>query len=190
MGELSANGIFDEYTGSISLDIDSGYILKGAFSTGVKITVTSLTELPVIELDPITTQLYMQSDLTGTASLGLLAATVSGDASLRGDLQLSYCSDCQGSFPLDGYEQAGDSSFYFSRDIGYNLDTAIGLSAGMPGVVVQAGAGIKIKDDDAFDDSPPMIQLPNVQALLDSIKFSPQAAVGESIYSLGLFHSY
>ena len=125
----------------------------------------------------------MQSDLSGTASLGLLTATVLGDASLQGEFKLGYCPFCEGTFPLDdSYEQAGDSSFYFSRLIGYNLNGALELSAGIPGVVVGAGVGIGIEDDDVFDDSPPVIQLPNTQALLDSIKFSPQTAVGKPTF--------
>ena len=156
--------------------------MKGAFSAGIKVTVTSLSEASVIELDPITTQLYMQSDLTGTANLGLLTATVSGDASLRGEFKLGYCPFCEGVFPLDdSYEQARYSSFYFSRLIGYNLTGALELSQGIPGVVVGAGAGILgIEDGDVYGDSPPMIQLPN--ALLDSIKFSPQTAVGKPTF--------
>jgi hypothetical protein len=36
---------------------------------------------------------------------------------------------------------------------------------------------MSIADEDVFDKGPPEIILPNVQALLDSIKFSPQNAV-------------
>lgn len=36
---------------------------------------------------------------------------------------------------------------------------------------------MSIADEDVFDKDPPEIILPNVQALLDSIKFSPQNAV-------------
>ena len=77
-GELSAEGLFDDFEGSITLELNTDYVLKGALSTGVKIKV-SLSKAPVIELDPILTQLYLQSELAGLASLGLISATLSGN---------------------------------------------------------------------------------------------------------------
>ena len=178
-GQLSADGLLEELEESISLDLDAGYVLKGAFSAGIKITVTSLTESPSIELDPIITQLEMQSSLSGMASLGLITATVSGNAAMQGNFSLAYCPDCSGTYsPDDNYERAGgNSSFYFSRLIGYNLDGALELSVGISGVEVGVGVGISIEDDDVFDDDPPAIQLPDAQSLIDSMKFSPQTAV-------------
>lgn len=49
--------------------------------------------------------------------------------------------------------------------------------AGMPGIPSTAGLEISIVDEDVFDEDPPVITYPNMQALLDSIKFSPQNAV-------------
>ena len=181
-GELSAYGLLDELEEYISLELESGYLLKGAFSTGIKITVVSLTESPLIELDPIIAQLYLQSDLLGTATLGLFTATVSGNASLEGQFNLGYCTDCDGTYPSDDYQyqRAGqNSSFYFHRLIGYDLDGGIELSAGMPGVELGLGVEIGIEDDNIFDDNPPIIQLPDAQSLLDSMKFTPQNAVSK-----------
>lgn len=177
-GVLSADGLLDELEESISLEIDAGYALKGALSTGIKITVASLTESPSIEFDPIIAQLFLQSDLSGSASLGLFEATLSGNAALQGQFSLAYCTTCNGTYPSDNYTTAAeDSSFYYNRLIGYSLDGALELSSGMPGVEVGMEVGISIVDDDVFDDVSPLIELPSAQSLLDSMKFSPQAAV-------------
>ena len=182
-GEFSADSFLDGVEEYIKLQIDSGFVLKGAFSTGIKITVASLTELPSIELDPITTQLYLQSDLLGSASFGLFTAAVSGNALLRGQFSLGYCSVCNGTYPSEGYQQAGEnSSFYYSRLVGYDLEGGLELSAGAYGVELDIFRDkIQIQDNDVFDDTPPLIQLPDVQSLRDSIKFSPQGAVGKSL---------
>ena len=177
-GTLSAEGLLDELEESISLELDAGYVLKGALSTGVKLTVPSLNESPSIQLDPILVQLYLQSDLSGSVSLGLITAAASGNALMQGSFSLGYCPDCDGTYPADGYQRAGaNSTFYFSREIGYDLDGALSLTAGMPGVEVGAGVRIGIADDNVFDDTSPVIQLPNAQSLIDSMKFSPQTAV-------------
>ena len=179
-GELSADGLLDELDEYISLELDSGFLVKGAFSTGIKLTVVSLTELPLVELDPLTAQLYLQTDFSGTATLGLFEAAVSGNASLEGQLNIGYCPSCNGTYLEDGYQQAGqDSSFYFNRLMGYYLGGGIELSAGMPGVELDLGAEIGIEDDNIFDDNPSIIQLPDTQSLRDSIKFSPQNAVSK-----------
>ena len=181
-GELSADGLLDELEEYISLELDAGYVLKGAFSTGIKITVASLTESPLIEIDPIMAQLYLQSDLLGTASLGLFEATVSGNAILQGNFSLGYCTACDGTFVSKAYQQVGeDSSFYFSRLIGYDMIAGLELSAGMPGVELGVDVGIGIKDDDVFDDISPSIKLPNAQFFVDAMKFSPQNAVSKYI---------
>ena len=101
IGDLSAGDLLRDFSESIDLELDSSYALKGALSTGIKITV-SLTELsmPVIELDPIIMQLYMQSEVLGSVGLGLAAASVTGDLSLNGEFKLMYCSDCDGG--IDG----------------------------------------------------------------------------------------
>jgi hypothetical protein len=181
-GELSADGLLAELEeSSISLELDAGYILKGALSTGVKVTVTSLTSSPTIELDPILVQLYLQSDLSGSVSLGLFTATASGTASMSGSFSLGYCPDCDGTYPADDYERAGENStFYFSREVGYDLDGALSLTAGMQGVEVGAGVTLGISDANVFDEEPPVIVLPNAQSLIDSMKFSPQTAVSKS----------
>lgn len=42
---------------------------------------------------------------------------------------------------------------------------------------IDSGLRARIKDTDIFDEDPPTVTLPDTQALLDSIKFSPQNAV-------------
>ena len=184
-GDLSFDGLFNNLEETIGLETTSGYTLKGALSTGAKIIVTSLDESPVIELDPIIVQLYMQSDLTGTANLGLLTATVSGDASLQGEFKLGYCPDCNGTFPLDGYGQLGDSSsFYLSRYAGYSLDGELVIASGIKGSDIDNDASIYIADDDVFDDKAPVVKLTNAKPLIDSMKFSPQNAVSKFIFEI------
>lgn len=192
-GEFSAEGLLEEVEDYVKLELDAGYTLKGALSTGVKITIPSLTESPVFELDPIIAQLYLQSDFSGSASLGLLTATVTGDALLQGEFKLGYCPSCNGVYPGDDYERLSDtSSFYFGRHLGYFLDGGLQLSAGMDGIN-ELGAGVEISVEDAniFDEEPADIQLPTAQSLVDSMKFSPQNAVSESFlpYELNIVYS-
>ena len=184
-GDFSGDGLLDFLEESLSFELDSKYVLKGALSTGIKITVASLTESPLIELDPIFMQLHSEEDLSGSVSFGLLKPSISGSALLQGQFSLSYCSVCNGIYPSDGYQQAGEnSSFYYSRLVGYDLEGGLELSAGAYGVELDiARDKIQIQDNDMFDDVPPFVQLPDVQSLRDSIKFSPQNAVSKFIIS-------
>ena len=181
IGELSAEGILDGLEDvSISLELDAGFVLKGALSTGVKITVTTISNIQ-IEFDPIIAQLYLESDLTGSLSLGLVKAAVSGDALMQGSFSLGYCSSCDGTYSEPGYERTGENStFYYNRLIGFDIGGALELSAGVPGVSIGVGVEIRVSDDDVFDEAPPVVVLPDAQALLDSMKFSPQSAVSKS----------
>jgi hypothetical protein len=180
-GRLSAEGMFAKFEDSIDLELDAGFVLKGALSTGVRINVTSLAELPTIEFDPLIVQLYsMQSDVSGAIQLGLLTAAVSGDAALQGEFKLGYCTYCNGTYPIEGYKRAGDTSpFYFSRLVGYSIDGGLEIVAGMKGIEL-VRAEIGVSDNDVFDDTPPVLKLPNAQSFWDSMKFSPQHAVGKS----------
>jgi hypothetical protein len=100
---------------------------------------------------------------------------------MSGSFSLGYCPDCNGTYHADDYERAGENStFYFSRKVGYDLDGALSLTAGMPGVEVGAGVTLGISDANVFDDESPVIVLPNAQSLIDSMKFSPQTAVSKS----------
>lgn len=179
-GVHSADGLFDNLEESINLELESGYVLKGALSTGVKITVQSLTEPPIVELDPIMIQIYSGSDLSGSASLGLFTSTISGSASLQGSLSIGYCTVCDGVYPTEGYERAGEtSSFYFSHLIGYRLDGGLELMAGIEGAALGVGVRLGIEDENIFDDNPADIQFPDAQFIKDSVKFSPENAVSK-----------
>jgi hypothetical protein len=183
-GVLTTDGFMDQVEEYISLKLDSVYVLKGALSSGVKVTVASLEESPLVELDPTTIQLYLKSDPSGLAQLGLFTATVTGDVSLQGRLSVGYCPSCDGTYPLEDYEQVGENSaFYLSQLVGFDLDLQLELLAGMPGAQLDIGAGLRITDDDIFDDKPHVVQLPDAQVLRDSMKFSPQKAVSKSFYS-------
>ena len=177
-GGFSADGLFDEIDEYISLEFDTGYIIKGAFSAGVKLTVGSLTEPAQIELDPITAQLYMQADLSGSASLGLFSASLSGNALLDGEVTLSYCSTCNGTYVEDGYQRAGENSaFYISPHVGYDLNGGLEVLAGIPGLEFGLTGEFGIRDDNVFDATVPAIQLPEFQVYKDIMKFTPQNAV-------------
>lgn len=180
-GEFSTEGLLDEIEEYITLEFETGYVLKGAFSAGIKITIDSLTSPAQIELDPITTQLYMQADVSGLAGLGLFSASLTGNAELDGELSLGYCPSCNGTYPLNEYQQVSvGSSFYFSRLVGYDMDLALRLFAGVPaGVEFGGTAMIGIQDDDVFDHVSPNITLPDMQFIRDAMKFSPQNAVSK-----------
>lgn len=181
-GNLNADGLLSELEEHISLELDAGFVLGGAFSAGIKITVASLTDLQ-IELDPVHTQLYLQTELSGSATLGLITADVSGAAGLEGQFSFGYCPSCGGTYQ-DGFEQIAEgSSFYLSRLIGYDLDGALELSLDstsfMPSIDLGIGFELGIEDDNVFDDIPPVIELPSAQSLLDSMRFSPEQAVSK-----------
>lgn len=113
----------------------------------------------------------------------MFGAALSGNASLQGDFSVGYCPTCNGVYPSDDYqyEQITEgSSFYTSSIVGYNLIGSLELSAGIPGLSASAVASIGIKDENAFDDVPPVIQLPEFQVFKDVMKFTPQNAVSKS----------
>ena len=194
-GELSTpSGLFNELEEHISLELDAGFVLKGAFSAGIKLSVAVVEGSPQIglELDPILTQLYLQTDLSASASLGLLTATVSGDCRLNGEFSFGYCPSCDGAY-LDGYERTGeDSAFYLKRLIGYDLGGDVGLSlessSFMPGLDLGIGAEIGVIDDNVFDDISPVIELPSLQALKEAMRFSPEYAVSK--FTDGITQTY
>jgi hypothetical protein len=87
---------------------------------GGRITVNSISNA-VIELDPITAQLAVDSGLDATVSLGLIEGIVEANAKLKGRVQLAYCPSCGGVYD-DGFNRVSQtSSFYFNRSIGYEL---------------------------------------------------------------------
>lgn len=152
-GKLDARGLLDSIDDHVNLKLEAYYLLHGALSTGVKITFTSLTELPVFDSDPIKTQLYAESDVTGALGLGLIEATMSGGAVLEGSLGLSYCPTCDG-FLEDYYRTGEESSFYYQKLFGYEITGALALSAGgVKGVQLGSGAIVRIKDDNGGSSS-------------------------------------
>jgi hypothetical protein len=180
-GELDSSGLLDEIEDSIKLSLEADYVLQGALSTGIKITA-SLDAAPLLEMDPIVAQLYASSKLNGAVDLGLIETSITGNALIQGRLELAWCSSCDGVYTSSDvdYTRAGNTSFYYNRAIGYQLGGGLALSAGgrIPGVEIGVGVELSIQDDDAFDDIPPVVRLlPDAQALLDSMKFSPQNAV-------------
>lgn len=189
-GEHSADGLLDELEESIDLRFDSGHVLKGALSMGVKIIVASLTESPVIELDPIILQLQSLNELSGLASLGMFPARLSGNATLQGRFSLSYCPSCDGTHPFDGYERVGeDTSFYSSSLISYDLYGGLTLMAGIEGAQIGVGLDMGIKDENVFDDDPAVVQLPEARFITEFMKFSPENAVSKFPYVYTVIYS-
>jgi hypothetical protein len=138
-----------------------------------------------IEFDPLTVQFYAGSDLMASVGFGLVRATLDGDVELKGNAQLVYCSYCSDAAITSSFQPVGSSSFYFQRKFGYELSGGVSLVSDIPGMDSQIGAQrLSIADDNVFDDIPPNMTLPSSQDLLDSIKFTPQRAVGTSLPAL------
>lgn len=133
-----------------------------------------------IEFDPISVQLSVDADLMASVGFGLVRATLDGDAELKGSARLVYCPDCSDRAIMSSYQPVGSSSFYYQREFGYELSGGIGIASKIPGMGSPVGAlRFSIADDNVFDDIPPVIGLPSFKDLLDSIKFTPQRAVGK-----------
>ena len=115
-----------------------------------------------------------------SVGFGLVRATLDGDVELKGNAQLVHCPDCSDAAITSSFQPVGTSSFYFQRKFGYQLSGSIDVINQIPGMDSQIGAQrLSIADDNVFDDIPPNMTLPSSQDLLDSIKFTPQRAVGK-----------
>ena len=54
----------------------------------------------------------------------------------------------------------------------------LGVRTEIPGVEIDTGLQFGIADDNVFDQKAPAVTLPDASAIRDSLKFSPQMAVG------------
>ena len=70
------------------------------------------------------------------------------------------------------------SSFYLKREAGYSVLGTLGVRTEVPGLEIDTGLEFGIADENVFDEEAPVVTLPDVAAILDSLKFSPQMAVG------------
>ena len=174
---------FDE--GFLDLSLEGGFDLSGALTFGAQISVKkNIVDLdPTINFDPITIQLAVDGGLKTVASFGMIEASGDAGATLTGDFGLVYCPspDCtENEETFDGVEYnrtSNSSSFYLSRNVGYDIKGGLSIGADIPGLEVETGLTFGLKDDNVFDDISVEVTLPDSQALKDSLKFSPKKAV-------------
>jgi hypothetical protein len=76
----------------VEFDIYGSFVFMGAFSCGIKVTVGSSLDEVEVDFDPFMTQFFAQSPVYGNVRLGLLEATLSGEAKFEGSLGLATCS--------------------------------------------------------------------------------------------------
>ena len=180
-GSFDAEGLLNQYEDSLALSVTGDYNLIGAFTFGCEIVVTRQEEsIDVnINFDPITVQLHVDGVLNTTVSFGMIEAVGSADAKLSGDFSLAYSpSNNKTETDPDYLQTSTDSSFYLKREVGYSIFGGLGIKTEIPGLEIVTGLEFGIEDTNVFDKNGAVVTLPDAQALLDSIKFSPQMAVG------------
>ena len=188
-GKFNADGLLNEFEESLDLSVEGDFNLFGALAFGCEINVTSNgLALPnvTIDFDPITAQLYVDGGLEAVVSFGMLEAFGNIQANLTGDFGIAYCGSCDGTYDdLDSnYTQLStnssqiESSFYLKNVAGYSVSGGVGIRADIPGLEITTGLEFGIEDTNVFDQTPAVVTLPDAQALRDSIKFSPELAVG------------
>lgn len=176
-GSFDAGGLLNEFEESLGLSVTGDYDLFGAFTFGCEIIVTPINV--AINFDPITAQLYVDGGLEAIVSFGMIEAVGTASAKLNGEFGLAYCNNCNGDYgDPDYFQTSTNSSFYLKREAGYSVFGGLGIRAEIPGLEIETGLDFGIEDNNVFDDIKPNVTLPDAQALLDSIKFSPQLAVG------------
>lgn len=180
-GSYDATGLLSAVEDNFDVDLSGSFQLKGSLMLGAKLLVKKNNtdgKISVdIEFDPISTELSVLGDLDATVSLGMVEAAGEGQVNFYGKAELEYCPSCNGTHPRTFQRVSDSSSFYFDRLFGFNLDSSISLSAEVPGVEIDTGLALSIRDDDVFDDNPPVITPPDFQALRDLLKFSPKNAL-------------
>jgi len=183
---FSADDLLADFDGGfLDLSLEGGFDLSGALTFGAQISVEKNISNPdpTISFDPITIQLAVDGGLETVASFGMIEASGDAGATLTGDFGLVYCPspDCtENEETFDGVEYnrtSNSSSFYLSRNVGYDIKGGLSIGADIPGLEVETGLTFGLKDDNVFDDISVEVTLPNSQALIDSLKFSPMAAV-------------
>jgi hypothetical protein len=178
-GSYDATGLLSAVEDNLDIDISGSFQLKGSLMLGAKLSVVKNIGGGIsvgIEFDPISTELSVVGDLDATVSLGMVEAAGNGQVLFFGQATLDYCSSCNGIHPL-AFQRVKTSSFYFDQLFGFDIDFAIALNAEVPGVEIDTGLALSISDANVFDDNPPVITPPDVQALRDLLKFSPKNAL-------------
>ena len=188
-GKFNADGLLNEFEESLDLSVAGDFNLFGALAFGCEINVVSngLAAPPdvTINFDPITAQLYVDGGLEAVVSFGMLEAFGNIQANLTGDFGIAYCPSCDGTYDDpdpnsdSNYTQLSNtSSFYLKNVAGYSVSGGVGIRADIPGLEITTGLEFGIEDTNVFDQTPAVVTLPDAQALRDSIKFTPELAVG------------
>lgn len=179
-GKYDATGLLSAVEENFDVDLSGSFKLMGSLMFGAKMAVEKSGGVISIGInfDPISTELFVLSDLGARVSFGMVEARGQGQVNFVGQAALAYCPGCNGTHPQAIFRPVSNtSSFYFHRLFGFDVDSSIALSAGVPGVKIDTGLALSISDDDVFDANPPVIIPPDVQALRDLIKFSPANAL-------------
>ena len=173
-GNFDARDLLDSIEESVDLDATGKFELKGVLSFGARLSVRN--GKAELDLDPIKVQILVESKLHMSVSLGIIEIGGNADAKLKGIFQVAYCPDCNG-VKSDFVRLSNSSSFYWNRQLGYDLTGSLALGATLPGVEVDTGLTVSIKDENVFDNNPPKLKLPDSEALRNSLKFSPTNAL-------------
>ena len=178
-GEFDAAGLLDAVEDlNLQLDVSGEFKLRGALTLGARLSVSPGDNNAInvgLDFDPITVEVLLDGGMDASASFGMIEAFGSADATLGGLFQLIHCPDCNGE--RENFERIGNSSFYYDGQVGYELAGSLGLGAAVPGVEVESGLTVAIRDVDVFDDLPPEFTPPDVDALKDSLKLTPANAL-------------
>ena len=177
-GSFDADGLLNEFEDYLGLSVSGDYNLMGAFTFGCQLVVSDSFDVS-IAFDPMTAQLYVDGGLEAVVSFGMIEAVGSASAALTGEFGLLYCNDCDETYSDSDYIQTStNSSFYRKREAGYSALGGLGIRTEIPGVSLETGLEFGIADTNVFDNETAIVTLPDAQALRDSLKFSPQMAVG------------
>lgn len=180
-GAFNADGLLDTFEDSLDLEVEGSYFLDSSFAFGAMLQIERKNNVISAEIafDPIAIELSVNGNLSTTVSFGLgIQAKGDANVALNGKAELVHCPtgvDCSARYPEPEYSNI--SSFYYSSEIGYNIGATLGLESVVSGLEIDEGIEFGIEDGNIFDDIKPIVHLPDTRAILDSIKFSPQAAV-------------
>lgn len=167
-GSFDADGLTNLLEDVPALNVEGGFSLAGSLMVGARLTASEnwfgLISVSA-ELDPIIAQLNVLSKINATAGFGMINAAGKGTARFDGMVQLNYNS---GSFT---------HGFTSETLFGYEIMGQVALEEPAVAGVLVDPFEFKLNDTDVFDDIAPSISYPSIKALLDSIKFSPAAAL-------------
>lgn len=178
-GKYDATGLLSAVEENFDVDLTGSFKLMGSLMFGAKLAVEKSGGVISIGInfDPISTELFVLSDLGARVSFGMVEARGQGQVNFVGESSLSYCPGCNGTHPQVSFQPVSNTSFYFRRLVGYDINTLIALSDGVPGLEIDTDLALSLSDDNVFDAKPPVITPPDIQALRDLIKFSPENAL-------------